>query len=1394
MYAVENIRSGQREYLANTEEKNLQDELELRNLKAMDHKQFDAYCKENKLDFNKANFERYLNNGQTHYKAQVSDGMKEVFGIKEYSRKDYEKLLSGENPLSQEQFKKLNPDLAYRKDGRLVKKAPNQKLGIDSMGGAEKSVSILWAVSGKETKDKIANAMFKTAEQQNKLLASQLTPSNKGKKYQDFDPSQTKTFAFTYLHTDTRPDEKNKSKLTKEQIAESIDTHIHTHTHTANVAQFAFYKRDKNGEIILGADGKPDYDYKMLAVDNEQAFKRQLENSAVYDAMLNSNLQAEGIKTESHIIKNAEKGTLHETFKVVGVSREMELACSNRSQSYFEKNKNQTVRERQKGFKNTKNSKIEFTASELERTIANNTANAIGSDNIQKILDAQKTGTQETKKIDMVEIVRNKQELNLAGFVKETELRREIVKAIQHERPYKDINDLNNAVDSKIKELADINKNGRDSIVAVENQKGKIVGYTRLSNAITERAYIENLKQLSTDTKTRNQDQIRREAKFLNDFIKEAEAKGKPFNKGQIKSMLHSLSLGYEGGRVLGINGAPGSGKTSSNIAFNVALNKFRNGGENKILGISTANVATNNLSDANISQDRLMNSAKLIARAFKEQPDGTYKFNEKFINDPKNQNNLYIFDEYGLEQSKNANLILELAKKTNSDLLYVGDENQLKSVGYGNPMQSANNLLKEQNPDKVVYLDEIMRQRNDRALQIVKDIEKGDGNKLFELLEKEKALTIAKTEKGLISQVAKDYLDDDRDAGKKIIVCNTNATIDELNKTIRDKLTKDNPNLYKNEVNLTVSRQGKDIAIERQMRFGEGERIVFLKGMKETDPKTGIPVKNGWTIDNSQLAIIEKIKRGQSGSYDLTVNVDGKSITFNTAKDGNYFSNAYAVSVYKSQGSTVENVRHISTGGTEPKNSIYVSASRHTGSKDIKDDKGNIVEKGELGYHLYLAEKYVDKFKDNLNLEQTKFTTLNNAECEKAVADYTDIAMKRIYGENYSKEPVKIAEKEILPMPMDKERFAIERGKILRAEKELEVAEFVKEHNLENNTHTLDLTARTEEEFKQKLEKAKALQPKPESKIEIIKDTEIIAKEVKEEIKAIQEVEIKPQPLDLSTMSRWEMLDKIEADVKFYEENRQFLQNNSDKELFAKQYIDKCKEVYADPKHSLDVLKTLDRNGISKEVLQYAVENQYLDINDPTLSKYTSKENLLNVSKELELRDSKEHQTLINTVKELKNDQYKNTQTYRDKLEGLVNTGALTNKSVLEQMDKRDLNKNIAVDKIADHIKHDEIKINDANFKEIASKVSSENLEKISQKLDKANQEKMQKVIEDRKEQERQAKIEEQRRIKEEAEKTAHQKMIEELKKKAAKENAQKNREQQPAPSLKMGGGGRKI
>jgi len=179
---------------------------------------------------------------------------------------------------------------------------------------------------------------------------------------------------------------------------------------------------------------------------------------------------------------------------------------------------------------------------------------------------------------------------------------------------------------------------------------------------------------------------------------------------------------------------------------------------------------------------------------------------------------------------------------------------------------------------------------------------------------------------------------------------------------------------------------------------------------------------KKGFSVENSQRAIIKSIKKINENNFEITVISNDKQIAFQT-KDYNNFNHCYAVSTHKSQGKTVDNLYHLGNANLANAQNSYVNGSRHREQ-----------------YKLYLQEDQVERYKTNAVKVSIKETTLNDSQCQKAVEEYV---FKKLSESNATVKSMPVLQRKQIATTYEVERAkqieiaTIERNKELKREQE---------------------------------------------------------------------------------------------------------------------------------------------------------------------------------------------------------------------------------------------------------------------------------------------------------------------------------------------------------------------
>ena len=375
-------------------------------------------------------------------------------------------------------------------------------------------------------------------------------------------------------------------------------------------------------------------------------------------------------------------------------------------------------------------------------------------------------------------------------------------------------------------------------------------------------------------------------------------------------------------------------------------------------------------------------------------------------------QNKIYIIDESSMTSTMKLKRIAEIAKMTNSIVILQGDIKQLPAIQAGGMFEYC---LSDKNIEKTTN-EESLRQKDLLLKDIVKTIARGDATTALSKLDNAGKILEFESKEELYHSIAKAYVDKKND--NNLILAQRNADRKEINDIVRNlkkensEISKDDEtvlcktsknfsnyqkkyayNYKKDDIIITKKKQytvekidedknliyvknesGKNEIIKPSSRleiynnelknYSKNDKIVFLKNMKIDGEK----VKNG------HIGFVKNIEKDEAGIRTFTIKTEnGKTVKFNE-KEYNFVDNAYAITDFKSQGQTCNEVLIYTDGAT--KENLYVELSRAKNNAEIFTlDKEKLFIKSEITKRQISS---IEKFKKLLNEKEILNKLLN--------------------------------------------------------------------------------------------------------------------------------------------------------------------------------------------------------------------------------------------------------------------------------------------------------------------------------------------------------------------------------------------------------------------------------
>ncbi|MBP9706509.1 MAG: relaxase domain-containing protein [Oligoflexales bacterium] len=423
------------------------------------------------------------------------------------------------------------------------------------------------------------------------------------------------------------------------------------------------------------------------------------------------------------------------------------------------------------------------------------------------------------------------------------------------------------------------------------------------------------------------------------------------FTKGQEDGLRLVASTTDQ---ISGWQGVAGSGKSYALMDFRL----LAEGKGHKVIGMAPDAEAVKVLSDSTGIADSRTVASFLQAKA--NQPSPT---------PPATKHDIWIIDEAGKLNAKEAHELLKQAAKQKTQVLFVGDTRQLSAVGAGNPFK-----LLQDNKMAVAHLNEHRRQKKSQikaaverfsegkvteSLEILKDRikeEPDQGRRIRSLVkdymalspeERDKSLVLSGTnhERLLLTQHLRKELKKDGQLGKSLstsVLLRKNITEDQGNKAssyevgdiIMTRSQQKQIPLLKNHAYEVVGKDGARLVLatkggeklaiipeqipqklvftQSQLEIAEGDKLKWTLNHREIKRNNGQEFRILEITDDKKAEIVSD--KGRRETIDLT--------------QPQFLDHSLVSTAYSSQGKKADHV-FLLADKTIAKESMYVALSR---------------------------------------------------------------------------------------------------------------------------------------------------------------------------------------------------------------------------------------------------------------------------------------------------------------------------------------------------------------------------------------------------------------------------------------------------------------------------------
>jgi Ti-type conjugative transfer relaxase TraA len=419
--------------------------------------------------------------------------------------------------------------------------------------------------------------------------------------------------------------------------------------------------------------------------------------------------------------------------------------------------------------------------------------------------------------------------------------------------------------------------------------------YTTQSVLNCERMMVQTARDLSSRfTKNLSEPEIQR-------ALKKAESElGFPFDDEQIEAVYSALN----GPDISIVQGSAGAGKTTLMLAARHAYNQKGY----KVLGASIAKKAADNL------QEETGIQSVTVASLINKITNGT---------NPLSSTGVLVVDEAGQLPSTDLQKLTHCAHQAQCKLILTGEDKQLDAINRGGSLRYLSN------PEVIgtQRIENIRRQRTTWAREVVADLRDGRAEKALKTLEEKGCLhfhdNAENTKKSLVNSWHQYQKANPEKAS--LVIAQKWTDVQELSKAIRDIHISEG-RVGQENIPLSCSVADKSFKTE----FSKGDRIKFCRNDYR---KLG--------VSNGTLGIIESVRNIKNADVEFSIRADdGRKVSFLSSEyadeRGTHLCHAYALTVYSSQGTTVDGNTFVYHTKEMDRANMYVAMSRHKDKSHI--------------------------------------------------------------------------------------------------------------------------------------------------------------------------------------------------------------------------------------------------------------------------------------------------------------------------------------------------------------------------------------------------------------------------------------------------------------------------
>ncbi len=369
--------------------------------------------------------------------------------------------------------------------------------------------------------------------------------------------------------------------------------------------------------------------------------------------------------------------------------------------------------------------------------------------------------------------------------------------------------------------------------------------------------------------------------------------------------------------------GSAGAGKTTLMLAAKIAYEKR----SMKIRGACIAKKAADNLTHETGIQSQTIASLVSSINGDKHPLRGV---------------DILVVDEAGLIPSTDLQQLLHEAKASNCKVILTGEDKQLDAISRGGALRflSRPEILGTQR------IETIRRQRQDWAKQVVVNLRDKRSKQALAALNDHNCMHWAETNEDAIQQLVSDWEKYQMTHPEKqsLVIAREWKDVKKLSKAIREIYIREGKVGTEN-VELTCSVADKQFKYE----YSVGDRVKFCRNEYRR-----------FQVSNGTLGTIKEISQLSDSDTKLSIELDDKRIVYFRASEysdqiGLNLCHAYALTVFSSQGTTIDGNTFTLYSGRMGQREAYVALSRH------KDESHIYINEAEIDERIKVLEDGIE-------------------------------------------------------------------------------------------------------------------------------------------------------------------------------------------------------------------------------------------------------------------------------------------------------------------------------------------------------------------------------------------------------------------------------------------------